>query len=95
MARLKHPNLAQLMGVCYHNVMLLVTELLPLGPLNLYLRSNQADIPLPKALRFASQIASGMAFMEQHRFERACRVEHNRMAVFAKLRCRGLRCLTR
>lgn len=68
MASLKHPNLAQLMGVCYHNVMLLVTELMPLGPLNLYLRANQADIPLPKALRFASQIASGMKFMEEHRF---------------------------
>ncbi len=64
MEKLTCPYLVRLIGVCYSaNAMLMVTEMVLLGPLNMYLQKFKGKLPLPKAIRFLTQIAAGMKFM--------------------------------
>eukprot|EP00049_Salpingoeca_infusionum_P022354 m.6267 g.6267 ORF g.6267 m.6267 type:complete len:1041 (+) comp5142_c0_seq1:166-3288(+) len=68
MTTLQHPNLVCLHGISQvEGAVILVTELINLGPMNTYLQENPSVTP-EAMLRFVVQIADAMAFMETQRF---------------------------
>uniref|UniRef100_A0A1B6MBK8 Epidermal growth factor receptor n=1 Tax=Graphocephala atropunctata TaxID=36148 RepID=A0A1B6MBK8_9HEMI len=67
MASVEHPNLLQLLAVCMTSNMMLVTQLMPLGCLLDYVRNNREKIGSKPLLNWCTQIARGMAHLEDKR----------------------------
>ena len=67
MATVEHPNLLQLLAVCMTKQMMLVTQLMPLGCLLDYVRNNKEKIGSKPLLNWCTQIARGMAYLEEKR----------------------------
>lgn len=67
MASIEHPNLLQLLAVCMTSQMMLVTQLMPLGCLLDYVRNNRDKIGSKPLLNWCTQIARGMAYLEERR----------------------------
>ncbi|CAB3382971.1 Hypothetical predicted protein [Cloeon dipterum] len=67
MASVEHPNLLKLLGVCMTSQMMLVTQLMPLGCLLDYVRNNKDKIGSKPLLNWCTQIAKGMAYLEEKR----------------------------
>jgi hypothetical protein len=59
MATVEHPNLLKLLAVCMTSQMMLVTQLMPLGCLLDYVRSNRDKIGSKPLLNWCTQIAKG------------------------------------
>ncbi|XP_029310776.1 non-receptor tyrosine-protein kinase TNK1 [Cottoperca gobio] len=68
MQSLDHPNIIRLYGVVLTQPLKMVTELAPLGSLYDTLRSRQFEYPLVRLWLFATQIATGMDYLETRRF---------------------------
>ncbi|XP_025829040.1 epidermal growth factor receptor-like [Agrilus planipennis] len=67
MATVDHPNLLQLLAVCMTSQMMLVTQLMPLGCLLDFVRNNSNKIGSKLLLNWCTQIARGMAYLEEKR----------------------------
>lgn len=67
MASVDHPNLLQLLAVCMTSQMMLVTQLMPLGCLLDFVRKNRDKIGSKPLLNWCTQIARGMAYLEEKR----------------------------
>ncbi|XP_033224420.1 epidermal growth factor receptor-like isoform X2 [Belonocnema kinseyi] len=67
MATVDHPNLLQLLAVCMTSQMMLVTQLMPLGCLLDFVRNNKDRIGSKPMLNWCTQIAKGMAYLEERR----------------------------
>ena len=59
MATVEHPNLLKLLAVCMTSQMMLVTQLMPLGCLLDYVRTNRDKIGSKPLLNWCTQIARG------------------------------------
>ncbi|CAN2391245.1 negative regulation of Ras protein signal transduction [Pristimantis euphronides] len=68
MYALDHPHLIRLYGVVLAQPLKMVTELAPLGSLHDTLRSRYGSFPLALLWSYALQIASGMSYLESHKF---------------------------
>ena len=68
MASLEHQHLLKLLAVCMStSQLMLVTPLMPLGCLLDYVRKNQEKIGSKHLLTWCTQIARGMAYLEEKR----------------------------
>eukprot|EP00118_Oscarella_pearsei_P006478 m.29283 g.29283 ORF g.29283 m.29283 type:complete len:1178 (+) comp31156_c0_seq2:147-3680(+) len=68
MIELESPFVVRLLGICFEPTLLLVTELVSLGPVNGYLRSLLEDqIKVPVLMGYVWQIALGMTYLEVQR----------------------------
>lgn len=67
MATVDHPNLLKLSGVCMTSQMMLITQLMPLGSLLEYVKKNKDKIGSKALLNWSTQIARGMAYLEERR----------------------------
>ncbi|XP_019866868.2 epidermal growth factor receptor isoform X2 [Aethina tumida] len=67
MASVDHPNLLQLLAVCMTSQMMLITQLMPLGCLLDFVRKNKDKITSKALLTWSTQIARGMAYLEEKR----------------------------
>ncbi|XP_037941760.1 epidermal growth factor receptor-like [Teleopsis dalmanni] len=67
MASVEHPNLLKLLAVCMTSEMMLITQLMPLGCLLDYVRTNRDKIGSKALLNWTTQIAKGMAYLEEMR----------------------------
>lgn len=67
MASVEHPNLLKLHAVCMTTQMMLITQLMPLGSLLDYVRCNKDKIGSKALLNWSTQIARGMAYLEERR----------------------------
>ncbi|KAH1010683.1 hypothetical protein HUJ05_004940 [Dendroctonus ponderosae] len=67
MASVDHPNLLKLLGVCMASQMMLITQLMPLGCLLDFVRKNHDKIGSKPMLNWCTQIARGMAYLEEKR----------------------------
>lgn len=67
MASVDHPNLLQLLAVCMTSQMMLITQLMPLGCLLDFVRTNRDKIGSKPLLNWCTQIARGMAYLEEKR----------------------------
>lgn len=67
--RLRHRHLVLLMGVCtVSEPIYIIMELLPNGALNIYLQSPPGrQLEFPVLIHFSTQIAEGMAYVEEQR----------------------------
>uniref|UniRef100_A0A3B4BHA4 non-specific protein-tyrosine kinase n=1 Tax=Periophthalmus magnuspinnatus TaxID=409849 RepID=A0A3B4BHA4_9GOBI len=68
MQSLHHPNIIQLYGVVLTQPLKMVTELAAMGSLYDMLRARQYEYPLLRLWLFATQIASGMDYLESRRY---------------------------
>ncbi|XP_042368560.1 non-receptor tyrosine-protein kinase TNK1 [Plectropomus leopardus] len=68
MQSLDHPNIIRLYGVVLTQPLKMVTELAALGSLYDTLRGRQFEYPLLRLWLFATQITSGMDYLETRRF---------------------------
>lgn len=69
MIRLRHPKLIQLYAVCTkEEPIYIVTELMKHGSLLDYLRNDGRGLEFQKLIDMASQVASGMAYLEAQSF---------------------------
>jgi len=67
MASVNHPNLNRLLAICMTSQVMLVTQLMPLGCLLEYVRNNKEKIGSKPLLNWCTQIARGMAYLEERR----------------------------
>ena len=67
MASLDHPHLLPLLAICMTSQVMLVTPLMPLGCLLDYVRTNKYKIGSKPLLNWCTQIAKGMAYLEERR----------------------------
>ncbi|XP_074598679.1 epidermal growth factor receptor [Brevipalpus obovatus] len=67
MASVDHINLLKLLAVCMTSQLMLVTQLMPLGCLLDYVRANKDKIGSKPLLNWCTQIARGMAYLEEKR----------------------------
>lgn len=70
MASLNHDNILHLLAVCMTDKMMLITQLMPFGSLLEYVKKNKDDrkkINSKKLLNWSTQIAKGMAYLEDKR----------------------------
>lgn len=67
MATVEHPNLLQLLAVCMTSQMMLITQLMPLGCLLDFVRTNREKIGSKALLNWCTQIARGMSYLEEKR----------------------------
>lgn len=67
MASVEHSNLLKLLAVCMTSEMMFVTELMPLGSLLDYVKTNKDRIGSKALLNWSTQIARGMAYLEDRR----------------------------
>ena len=68
MKRVKHPHLVQLLGVCTRQMpFFIITEYMEKGNLLDYIRGAEgADLQPVTLVYMGQQIASGMAYLEEH-----------------------------
>ena len=66
MATVEHPNLLKLLAVCMTSQMMLVTQLMPLGCLLDYVRTNRDKIGSKPLLNWCTQIAKGQCLTFIH-----------------------------
>jgi len=67
-ARLNHPNLVALFGIHVESPpYYLIFELLPKGDLLRYLRTNVENLSDRQLVKFATQVANGMKFLEDRK----------------------------
>jgi epidermal growth factor receptor len=64
MASLDHPSILKLLAVCLTGRLEMITQLMPLGSLLSYLRSNRNKIGSETMLNWSVQMAQGMAYLE-------------------------------
>lgn len=67
MASVDHPNLLKLLAVCMTSELMLVTQLMPLGCLLTYVRTHRSRIGSVPLLNWCTQMARGMAYLEEKR----------------------------
>ncbi|XP_062547794.1 epidermal growth factor receptor isoform X1 [Armigeres subalbatus] len=67
MASVEHPNLLKLLAVCMTSQMMLITQLMPAGCLLDYVRNNKEKTGSLALLNWSTQIARGMAYLEERR----------------------------
>ncbi|XP_050042583.1 epidermal growth factor receptor-like [Dermacentor andersoni] len=67
MASVDHPNVLKLLAVCLTSQLIGGTQLMPLGCLLDYVRNNQDKIGSKPLLNWCTQIARGMAYLEEKR----------------------------
>lgn len=67
MATVEHPNLLKLLAVCMTSQMMLITQLMPLGSLLEYVKNNKDKTGSKALLNWSTQIARGMAYLEDRR----------------------------
>lgn len=67
MCSVDHPHLLKLHAVCMTSQMMLITQLMPLGCLLDYVRNNKDKIGSKALLNWSTQIARGMAYLEERR----------------------------
>lgn len=67
MASVDHPNLLNLLAVCMTSEMMFVTQLMPLGSLLDYVKTNKDRTGSKALLNWSTQIARGMAYLEERR----------------------------
>lgn len=67
MASVDHPNLLKLLAVCMTSQLMLVTQLMPLGCLLDYVKTHKDKIGSKPLLNWCTQIARGMAYLEDKR----------------------------
>lgn len=69
MIKLQHPCIVRLIGICKGPPsLMIVQELMPFGSLLTYLQDNKDSSQLADLKLWASQIASGMQYLESQRF---------------------------
>ena len=68
MASLDHKHIVRLIGVCESDPLMIVMELAPIGPLNVYLQENQARVPLEHILVLMRQVALAMRYLESKNY---------------------------
>ncbi|CAH8586622.1 unnamed protein product [Dicrocoelium dendriticum] len=67
MAQLRHRHIVRLIGVCKEEQFMLILELVPLGPINKYLKKRQ-DVSVHTLTELMHQVALGMAYLESCKF---------------------------
>lgn len=67
MASVDHPHLLSLLAVCMTNCMMFVTQLMPHGSLLHYMKTRKTRPGSKVLLDWSTQIASGMAYLENRR----------------------------
>ncbi|KAK0083981.1 hypothetical protein PV325_007824 [Microctonus aethiopoides] len=67
MASVEHPNLVKLLAVCMTSQMMLITQLVPHGCLLDFVRNYKNKIVPKSLLNWSTQIARGMAYLEERR----------------------------
>lgn len=67
MCSVDHPNLLKLHAVCMTSQMMLITQLMPLGCLLDYVKTHKDKIGSKALLNWSTQIARGMAYLEERR----------------------------
>lgn len=67
MATVEHQNIVKLLAVCMTSQMMLVTQLMPLGSLLKFVQKNKTKISSKVMLNWCTQIARGMAYLEERR----------------------------
>ena len=69
MKKLRHPNIMQLYAICTkEQPIYIITELMKHGSLKEYLRSDGHSLKLPQLINIGTQIASGMAYLEEKNY---------------------------
>lgn len=70
MKKMKHPNLVQLYAVCTkEEPVYIITELMSKGALISYLQTDEGKkLTMPDLIRIATQIASGMMYIEREKY---------------------------
>ena len=69
MKKLRHPKLIQLYAVCTkEEPIYIITELMKHGSLLEYLRGDGRSLKLPQLLDMGTQVASGMAYLEEKNY---------------------------
>nr|BAG55512.1 protein tyrosine kinase HTK16 [Hartaetosiga gracilis] len=68
MSALKHPNVVILLGVVQKPMLMIVQELVSKGALNDYLAKEKGTISNKQRLRWASEVANGMNYLEKVKY---------------------------
>lgn len=67
MATVDHENILRLLAVCMTDKMMLITQLMQLGSLLEYVKTKKGKISSYNLLNWSTQIAKGMAYLEERR----------------------------
>lgn len=65
MSSVEHTNLLKLHAICMASQLMLITQLMPLGSLLEYVQKNKDKIGSKALLNWSTQIARGMAYLEE------------------------------
>lgn len=65
MANVEHPNILKSLAICMTEQIMLIIQLIPLESLLKYVKVNKNKIDSKLLLNWASQIAKGMAYLEE------------------------------
>lgn len=67
MTTVNHENLLHLLGICMADELMLITQLMPLGSLLEFVKKHKNEIKAHNLLKWSTQIAKGMAYLEKIR----------------------------
>lgn len=67
MTTVDHDNLLNLLGICMTDKLMLITQLMPLGSLLEFVKKNKNTLRPLHLLKWSTQIAKGMAYLEKIR----------------------------